>query len=84
MQGSRPGLTTDERAKLKELEQAIWARSPRRSEAPPARPPLRPVESGQYLSIRYTEHLAETTAVNSVGSKADSYDNALAETTNGP
>jgi putative transposase len=34
----------------------------------------------QYLSIRYSERLAETGAVNSVGSKGDSYDNALAET----
>jgi transposase InsO family protein len=34
----------------------------------------------QYLSIRYTERLAETGAVTSVGSRGDSYDNALAET----
>jgi putative transposase len=38
------------------------------------------IESGQYLSIRYTERLAEAGAVTSVGSKGDSYDNALAET----
>ncbi len=37
----------------------------------------------QYLSIRYTERLAEAGAVTSVGSKGDSYDNALAETVNG-
>jgi putative transposase len=37
----------------------------------------------QYLSIRYTERLAEAGAVNSVGSRGDSYDNALAETVNG-
>jgi putative transposase len=37
----------------------------------------------QYLSIRYTERLAEAGAVNSVGSKGDSYDNALAESFNG-
>ena len=37
----------------------------------------------QYLSIRYTERLAEVDAVASVGSKGDSYDNALAETVNG-
>jgi len=37
----------------------------------------------QYLSIRYTERLAEAEAVGSVGSKGDSYDNALAETVNG-
>lgn len=42
-----------------------------------------PVESAHYLSIRYTERLAETGAVCSVGSRGDSYDNALAETVNG-
>ena len=40
----------------------------------------RPVEPGQYLSIRYTERLAEAGAQPSVGSIGDSYDNALAET----
>jgi putative transposase len=34
----------------------------------------------QYLSIRYTDRLAEAGAVTSVGSKGDSYDNAMAET----
>ncbi len=34
----------------------------------------------QYLSIRYTERLSEAGAVTSVGSRGDSYDNALAET----
>ena len=38
---------------------------------------------GQYLAIRYTERLEDAGAVNSVGSKGDSYDNALAETVNG-
>ena len=33
----------------------------------------------QYLSIRYTERLDEAGAVTSVGSRGDSYDNALAE-----
>jgi putative transposase len=33
----------------------------------------------QFLSIRYTERLAEAGAVTSVGSRGDSYDNALAE-----
>jgi len=63
---------------LDALEQAIWVRS---------RPGQRLQElvhhsdrGVQYLSIRYTERLAETGAVNSVGSKGDSYDNALAET----
>lgn len=39
----------------------------------------RPVEPGQYLAIRYTERLAEAGIEPSVGSKGDSYDNALAE-----
>ena len=39
--------------------------------------------SGQYLSIRYSERLAEAGIEPSVGSKGDSYDNALAETING-
>lgn len=37
----------------------------------------------QYLAIRYTERLAEAEAVGSVGSRGDSYDNALAESVNG-
>jgi putative transposase len=37
----------------------------------------------QYLAIRYTERLAAEGAVASVGSKGDSYDNALAEAVNG-
>jgi transposase InsO family protein len=37
----------------------------------------------QYISIRYTERLAEAGIEPSVGSVGDSYDNALAETING-
>ncbi len=37
----------------------------------------------QYVLIRYTERLAEAGIEPSVGSKGDSYDNALAETING-
>ena len=37
----------------------------------------------QYVSIRYTERLTEAGIEPSVGSKGDSYDNALAETING-
>ena len=53
----------------------------------------RPVQGGglvhhsdrgvQYVSIRYTERLAEAGIEPSVGSIGDSYDNALAETING-
>jgi putative transposase len=62
---------------LHALEQAIWDRT-------------RPGESldglvhhsdrgVQYLAIRYTERLAEVGVTNSVGSKGDSFDNAMAE-----
>jgi putative transposase len=64
---------------LDALEQALCAR--------------RPVSQGglihhsdrgvQYVSIRYTERLAEAGVEPSVGSVGDSYDNALAETING-
>jgi putative transposase len=37
----------------------------------------------QYLAVRYTERLAEAGLVASVGSKGDSYDNALAESFHG-
>lgn len=37
----------------------------------------------QYVSIRYTERLAEAGIEPSVGSVGDSFDNALAETING-
>jgi hypothetical protein len=43
----------------------------------------RPFESAQYVSIKYTERLAEAGIERSVGSVGDSYDNALAETING-
>ena len=42
----------------------------------------RPLEPGQYTSIRYAERLAGEKAVRSVGSKGDSYDNAAAEALN--
>jgi putative transposase len=41
-----------------------------------------PVESRQYRAIRYADRLAECDAVASVGSKGDSYDNAMAEAFN--
>jgi Integrase core domain len=43
----------------------------------------RPVEPKQYVSIKYTERLAEAGLLPSVGSVRDSYDNALAKTING-
>jgi len=43
----------------------------------------RPRRSTQYLSIRYSERLAENSIVASVGSRGDCFDNGAAETTNG-
>jgi putative transposase len=63
---------------LDALEMAVWARGPGLSDL------VHHSDRGvQYLSIRYTERLAEAEAVSSVGSKGDSYDNALAESVNG-
>ena len=42
----------------------------------------RPIESGQFTSVRYGERLDEIGATPSIGSVADSYDNALAEAVN--
>ncbi len=42
----------------------------------------RPVESAQYLCIRYSERLDENDIVASVGSRGDSYDNTMAEAFN--
>ena len=41
------------------------------------------LEPKQYVSIRYSERLTEAGIEPSVGSRGDSYDNALAETING-
>jgi transposase InsO family protein len=43
----------------------------------------RSLESTQYVSIRYTQRLAEAGIEASVGRVGDSYDNALAETIHG-
>jgi transposase InsO family protein len=59
---------------LDALEQAIWSRSGVRGVVHHSD------HGSQYLSIRYSERLAEAGAQPSVGSVGDSYDNALAET----
>jgi transposase InsO family protein len=41
------------------------------------------IAESQYVSIKYTQRLAEAGVEPSVGSVGDSYDNALAETING-
>jgi putative transposase len=64
---------------LDALEQALYARQPERDGVL-----THHSDRGvQYVSIRYTERLAEAGIEPSVGSKGDSYDNALAETING-
>jgi transposase InsO family protein len=64
---------------LDALEQALYDRQPERADAL-----IHHSDRGsQYVSIRYSERLAEAGIEPSVGSKGDSYDNALAETING-
>ena len=64
---------------LDALEQALYARQPERDGTL-----IHHSDRGsQYVSIRYSERLAEADIEPSVGSKGDSYDNALAETING-
>lgn len=64
---------------LDALEQALYARRPERGGAL-----VHHSDRGsQYVSIRYSERLAEAGIEPSVGSTGDSYDNALAETING-
>jgi putative transposase len=58
---------------LDALEQAIWSRSGIEGVVHHSD------RGSQYLSIRYSERLAEAGAQPSVGSVGDSYDNALAE-----
>jgi transposase InsO family protein len=62
---------------LDALEQALWSRTGTQGL-------IHHSDRGsQYLSIRYSERLAEASIESSVGSTGDSYDNALAETING-
>jgi putative transposase len=64
---------------LDALEQALYERQPESQDAL-----IHHSDRGsQYVSIRYTERLAEAGIEPSVGSRGDSYDNALAETING-
>ena len=62
---------------LDALEQALWARGKPRGVTHHSD------RGSQYLSIRYSERLSEAGFNASVGSRGDSYDNAMAETING-
>ena len=74
--GSR---TTHASFVLDALEQALHERRPQRR----AGLVHHSDRGSQYVSIKYTERLAEAGIEPSVGSVGDSYDNALAETING-
>ena len=63
---------------LDALEQALHDRQPDRGSLT-----HHSDRGSQYVSIRYTERLSEAGIEPSVGSRGDSYDNALAETING-
>ncbi|AJZ56721.1 integrase core domain protein [Paraburkholderia fungorum] len=70
-------MTTD--FVLDALEQALYARRPDNDGTL-----IHHSDRGsQYVSIRYSERLTEAGIEPSVGSRGDSYDNALAETING-
>ncbi len=76
--GWRVSVSLHAELALDALEMAIWARGSSLPEL------VHHSDRGvQYLAIRYTERLADAEAVSSVGSKGDSYDNALAESVNG-
>ena len=77
--GWRVATTLRASLALDALEMAIWAR-----QAAGLDDLVHHSDRGvQYLSVRYTQRLADEGAVASVGSKGDSYDNALAEAVNG-
>ena len=64
---------------LDALEMALWARRARRLTGL-----IRHSDRGaQYLAVRYTERLAGAGVAASLGSRGDSYDNALAESFHG-
>ena len=75
--GWRVSRTADAGLVLDALEQAVHQRSPGAGLVHHSD------RGSQYLSIKYTERLAEAGIEPSVGSVGDSYDNALAETING-
>jgi putative transposase len=77
--GWRVATTLRTSLALDALEMAIWSRQDAGLEEL-----VHHSDRGvQYLSVRYTQRLADEGAVASVGSKGDSFDNALAEAING-
>jgi putative transposase len=76
--GWRVATTLRATLALDALEMAIWARQ----DAGLDQLVHHSDRGVQYLAIRYTQRLADHGAVTSVGSRGDSYDNALAEAVN--
>ena len=66
---------------LDALEQAMWTRQ--REDRSLSSVVAHTDRGSQYVSIRYTERLAQAGIAASVGTVGDSFDNALAETING-
>ena len=79
--GWRCGTTMSTQLVLDALEQAVWTRQ--RAGATVNSVVAHTDRGSQYVSIRYTERLAQAGIAASVGTVGDSYDNALAETING-
>lgn len=77
--GWRVSTTMRSELVLDALEQAIWERSPSAEPGGESSLVHHSDRGSQYLSIRYAERLAEAQIEPSVGSRGDSYDNALAE-----
>jgi putative transposase len=71
--GWRAATSMSTELTLDALEQALWARLIHHSD-----------RGSQYIAIRYSDRLIEAGVEASVGSVGDAYDNALAETINGP
>lgn len=79
--GWRTGSSMTTQLVLDALEQAVWTRQ--RDGRSLDSVVAHTDRGSQYVSIRYTERLAETGIAASVGTVGDSFDNALAETING-
>lgn len=79
--GWRCGTSMSTQLVLDALEQAVWTRE--RADASLDSLVAHSDRGSQYVSVRYTERLAQAGIAASVGTVGDSFDNALAETING-
>jgi putative transposase len=79
--GWRCGSSMSTQLVLDALEQAVWTRQ--RAGATLDSVVAHTDRGSQYVSIRYTQRLAEAGIAASVGTVGNSFDNALAETVNG-